>query len=269
MGKTSAKILFALLALAAFGANAHALDAAPDIQRILDKGALTVAFYSKDVYPLFYRDPNGEFVGHEVELAKKIANALGVRLEVNRDARSFDGIIDIIGEGRADLGISLISMTPSRVMKVRFSRPYLVVHPVLIINRMSRYDISDVNSLKGLASERIRISEKAGTSYAEMARSVFPMADVSLEKEWDAVLQNVADGKSDAALRDEIGVNNYLRDNKDQLLSLKTLTLTEINDQVGIAIHPDSVNLEHWLNVFLRQNGYPITARTLFEEFAK
>lgn len=240
-----------------------------DIQRIYDRGKLIVAVYKNDIMPLFYHDGSGEVVGHEIALAKDIAAALHVEIEFNREAESFDEVVSLVVNGKADMGISLISRTMNRVRRARFSKPYLIIHPVLLVNRLFISGGDESNLLAALKGRAFNISEKKGTAYVDMATSLFPEALVNERKEWDDVMKDVSKGTANVALRDEIGVTNFFKDNPKSGINMHVVPLEHINDTIGIALAPDSIQLEHWLNIFLEQNGYPIGSKELFDRFGE
>ena len=60
------------------------------------------------------------FIGHDVELARSIADALGVEIEFDRSPKTFNAITDLVASEKADMAISLVSRTLSRAEKVRF-----------------------------------------------------------------------------------------------------------------------------------------------------
>ncbi len=250
-------------------ASLVAIEPAPDIARILAAGKLSVAMVAEDVYPLFYRDGRNVLRGHEPDLAGGIAAALGVALEIKRDAKTYDEVVDMVGRREADLGISFVSITASRAMRVRFSKPYLVVHPVFLVNRMSAFAALKPEDIGASRAGAIVVSERAGTSYVGMARTLFPQGRLILENDWNAVLGNVAALRADAALRDEIGVHNALQDSLELLINLKRIVLERIRDQIGIVVHRDDAQLEYWVNVFLDQHGYPTETKTLLEKYAR
>lgn len=77
---------------------------------------------SPDYPPFESLDVNGEFVGFDIELAKLIAEELGMELEI-RDMK-FDGLIGALQAGRVDMVLSGMSATESRRENVDFSIEY-------------------------------------------------------------------------------------------------------------------------------------------------
>src|SRR5439155_17481700 len=92
---------------------------APDIARIVARGELIVAMLGVDTPPFFY-EKNGELVGVEVDLAKAIAKELGVQVRFNRTAKSFNGVVDIVARGEADMALSKLSRTLARTQVISF-----------------------------------------------------------------------------------------------------------------------------------------------------
>ena len=83
----------------------------PDIRRIKERGTLLVGMYTNDVVPFMFHDAQGNFIGHEVQLAKDMAAALGVKVAFDRSPQTFNEIVDLVAAERVDLAISLISRT--------------------------------------------------------------------------------------------------------------------------------------------------------------
>ncbi len=86
--------LLALLTLVALLSAQAQSPALPPSPRIQAAGKLTVAVFFEDVVPFFYVGPDGKLVGVDPAIAEDIAAKLGVTLEYNRAATTFDGLID-------------------------------------------------------------------------------------------------------------------------------------------------------------------------------
>jgi polar amino acid transport system substrate-binding protein len=63
-----------------------------------------------------------KIVGWDIDIAREIAKALGVQLEV-RDMR-FAGLLEAVRKGDVDLAISAITWTNEREKVLEFSMPY-------------------------------------------------------------------------------------------------------------------------------------------------
>lgn len=77
---------------------------------------------SPDYPPFESLDVDGEFIGFDIELAKLIAEELGMTLEI-RDMK-FDGLIGALQAERVDMVLSGMSATENRRQNVDFSTEY-------------------------------------------------------------------------------------------------------------------------------------------------
>ena len=95
--------VFALTALAACSSSTNTLD------KVKDKGTLTVALNPHFAPFEFKTIQNGKdtIVGADVEIAKAIADELGVKVKFSE--MSFDNVLANVQSGKADIAISGIS----------------------------------------------------------------------------------------------------------------------------------------------------------------
>src|SRR5690242_3828011 len=125
--------LIATLGLSALMAasSASGADDGPsspkDSQTIIARGIIRVAITRFDLPAFHWRDAKGELAGPEIDLARVIGRLLRVGVEFVDDCPTFDAVVDAVATGRADIGLSKLSQTPYRVLRVRFSTPYLTL----------------------------------------------------------------------------------------------------------------------------------------------
>ena len=118
------KKFFAVLMLAAallLPGLAQAKDAQTSmIDDVVKRGVLRVGFSS--FVPWAMQDKNGEFVGFEIDVAKRLAKDLGVELQLV--PTKWAGIIPALMAGKFDVIIGSMSVTPERNLKANFTVPY-------------------------------------------------------------------------------------------------------------------------------------------------
>ncbi|AAL64564.1 ABC transporter substrate-binding protein [Pyrobaculum aerophilum] len=112
----------------------------------IKKRGVLVLGTSADWPPYEYVE-GGAVVGIDIDIAKKIAQSLGVRLEV-RDMK-FSALIEAVRRGDVDIVLADMAITPDREKQVLFSIPYQVDSSVVIAKRGAR--IQNVEDLKGKA----------------------------------------------------------------------------------------------------------------------
>lgn len=248
-------------------------DLPKEIVTIKKRGYLVVSMYYKDIKPFMFHDVNGNFVGHDVELAQNIAKQLGVECRFNRSPKTFNEIVDLVALGEADMAISLLSRTLDRALKVRFSKPYIFLRPTILISRLSasRFNINLRDPIKSLSGIKLEIAEKSGTSYIGKALSFFPGSNVTGYDEWEEAIDAVLDinNPADIVIRDEIGIRNYIAEFPEKSIKLQMVTLEEekYKDPLAIAVHRDSIHLQEWLNIYFDQFGIIGNADNLLKKY--
>lgn len=253
-----------LMALAAFSSSpAHAQASA--IARIQATGKLTVAVFFEDVVPFFYVGPEGKLIGVDPAIAEDIADKLGVRLEYNRAATTFDGLIDEVVEGRADMAISLLSDTLERAARASFSQSYVSVRQFLLINRLQLGRLvaadperaNDIAALLNNPQSRIGVIE--GTSYVGFVAEDFPDAQSVSFNAWPEMLAAVKSGDLVALMYDEIEIGNWRLTDSAGAVELRPYHLVGHPDTIAIAMPPEDTDLKAWIDLYLtkaRNNGF-------------
>ena len=116
-----AAALCILVAAGACGERARQQPLAESvIETIKKRGALKVGMST--FVPWAMRDKNGELVGFEIDVARKLAADMGVAVEFVPTA--WDGIIPALLAGKFDVIIGGLSVTAQRNLTVNFTVPY-------------------------------------------------------------------------------------------------------------------------------------------------
>jgi ABC-type amino acid transport substrate-binding protein len=229
------------------------------IQRIQAAKQLTVAVFFEDVVPFFYAGPEGKLIGIDPALAEDIADKLGVTLVYNRNAETFDGLIDEVVEGRADMAISLLSDTLERATRASFSESYVSVRQFLLINRLQlgrllAADPSRANDIPGLLdSPSSRIGVIGGTSYVGFLAEDFPDAVAVEFDAWSEMLDAVKSGSLVALMYDEIEIGNWRLADSAGAVDLRPYHLEGHPDTIAIALRPGDTDLKAWVDLYLRK----------------
>jgi len=228
---------------------------APDIARIVSRGELVVAMLGVDTPPFFY-EKNGQLVGLEVDLARAIGKELGVNVRFNRDAKSFNAVVDIIARGEADMAISKLSRTLARTQVIAFSQPYLTLNHALILNRVKFAQFARDRTLpqviRGFSGS---IGVIAKSSFSDYARRNFPNAKIQEYPGWGDVLKALDKGEVIGAYRDEFEVKRILKADPTASLVLRTVTFKDLEDTLGIAVGISDQTLLAFVNEFLVQRS--------------
>ena len=98
--------------------------------------------------PYEFKDADAKIVGADIALAQKIADDLGVKLEVVD--MKVDGIIPAVQSGQVDMGIAAFSNTPERAKEVDFSNIYDKSEQMLVVDAQNKDKYTSVDALSGL-----------------------------------------------------------------------------------------------------------------------
>jgi polar amino acid transport system substrate-binding protein len=223
-----------------------------DMERILKRGKLVVAVVMEDEYPFFMRTPQGDETGFDIDMARDIASHLGVKVEFNRKAATYDEVIDVVARKEADLGISDLTATLERAKKVGFTTPYLKLNTYVLANRRQTTAYRQMSTREIVNRRGVEIVARRGTSYLKFAQKEFPLATVIPHRDSNQALQEVLKGKVFGLFEGEAYVKTLFRERPDLYLYLENLMIEGLEDHIAIAVPWESVHLLSWLNLYLK-----------------
>jgi len=244
-------------------------DYPPDIQKIIDRGELVIGMLSVDSPPFFFVDKKtGQLDGLDIKIANEMAQKLGVKLRLDRSAKTFDGVVDLVVSNEVDIGLSKLSRTLERSKRVLFSEPYIIFHHGLLINRLRIAQLShDKNPYENISTISDKIAVIQSSSYADFARQKFLNAEVVEYPKWQDVVTAVLNGSVVAAYRDELEIKRAVFGNSEAALKIQTAVLTDTEDAIAIAINHQNSHLLFWLNQFLKTLNLHYNADELLREY--
>lgn len=137
---------------------------------------------------------NPTLAGFDMDLAKYIADYLGLTLEVV--PMDFDGITEEMGTGSADLALAGLSPDPDRLLKMDFSDIYYGGKQAFVTVKANADKFTDLDSTN---SADYTIAAQSGTIQMELAEQYSPNAEkVTLTKATDIIAELVS-GQIDGA----------------------------------------------------------------------
>lgn len=120
------------------------------LSKVKDNGK--IVYYTDAMWaPFEYIGEAGQPVGVDVDIAKKIAEKIGVELEIVN--ASFDGIAPALKSGTADMAIAAITITEDRQGEMDFSDPYAVAYQNIVLMQ----EDTATTTFEGLAGKRIGV----------------------------------------------------------------------------------------------------------------
>lgn len=165
------------------------------IETIKQRGAIKIGL--SIFKPWSMRDRDGELIGFELDVGRKLAADMGVEAEFIPTA--WDGIIPSLVAGKFDVIISGMSVTPERNLTINFSDPYAYSGQTILANRA----LTEGMSLDDYNSSEITFAARRGATPATVIRQLFPEARLLLFDEDGASTQEVLNGNAHATMSAE------------------------------------------------------------------
>ena len=105
----------------------------------VEEGTLIMATNAE--FPPYEYMENNEVKGIDADIAQAIANKLGLKLRIEN--MEFDSIISSVKEGKADVALAGMTVTPERLEEVNFSTSYATGVQVVIVTEDSKITTVD------------------------------------------------------------------------------------------------------------------------------
>jgi polar amino acid transport system substrate-binding protein len=133
---------------------------------------------------------SGELIGFEIDLAKQLADDLGVTAEFV--PASYASLLDDLLADRFDVIVSGMSITPARALVANFSIPVGESYVRLVA---SREKAAGIRTSAGFDCPEVTIGVRAGAIGEQVARSSFPKATIKPFEDVDVALDALLTGK--------------------------------------------------------------------------
>ncbi|WP_052878587.1 transporter substrate-binding domain-containing protein [Vibrio coralliirubri] len=184
----------AITALLALAVSLPAIASeTPNLDKINERGSLRVGMST--FVPWAMRNKQGDLVGFEIDVAKRLAEDSGWKVEFVPTA--WDGIIPSLLSNKFDVIIGGMSITEARAKSVLFTEPYSHSGVQLAANKELAEGFTQISDFD---SRRVKIAARRGAFTVQVARETFPKAKV-LQFDDDAqAFQEVLNGNAHAVI---------------------------------------------------------------------
>lgn len=187
----------------------------------------------------------GRITGADVELIKRIAYELGMRLELVD--MSFSELIPSVQSGEVQTAISDIGITEERRQSVDFTTPYHDEPQVYLTRKkIAEQQTSRIDTLDDLADKSVGVI--TGTTYAEVARERWPEGEIAFFDTVPAMIEALLNRKVSAVLLDW------------------PIAQTLVNSTSGLYILDEYLSSDRYGAIFAKTEG-GIALRDQFNEF--
>jgi len=168
------------------------------LEQIMKRGVLRVGM---DTFvPWAMKDKTGKFVGFEIDVARKLAEDMGVKVEFV--PTKWAGIIPALLTGKFDVLIGGMGIRTKRALKVNFTIPYDYSGMSMVA---SKKKAAGFNSLDDFNKPDVELAIKIGTTAVMAAKKFMPKAKRRLFEDEAQAYQELRNGNVAAVVASSPG----------------------------------------------------------------
>lgn len=219
------------------------------IEKILRSGKLKVGMST--FVPWAMQSKTGEWVGFEIDVARRLAKDMGVKVEFI--PTKWEGLIPSLLTGKFDLIIAGMMGTPKRALKINFSQPYDFTGTQVCIHKDY---VGKIKTPLDLNNPDYVVLSRVGVTAAETAKVMLPKAQKRLFSDNGSMVQELLNGKATAIIQ-SLPEPAQLVAQHPETLALVEGTLTHEPISMGVRKgDPDTLAyLNNWIEV-VRAEGF-------------
>jgi polar amino acid transport system substrate-binding protein len=184
-------LVVSIVSPAVAGDLQNKLVAESTIEQVMKRGVLKVGMST--FVPWAMNDKNGQLVGFEIDVAKRLAADLGVKVEFV--PTKWAGIIPALLTGKFDVIIGGMSIQPSRNQKVNFSIPYDYTGQAIVAHKQLA---AGFKSIEDFNKPEVTLAARLGSTSVNAAKKYMPKAKLTLFDDESQAYQEVINGKAHA-----------------------------------------------------------------------
>jgi len=217
-------------------------SAGPVMDRIIKKGELVVGTTGAQP-PMTATTKKGKLIGLDVDIAKAMADALGVKVKFV--SMPFAKLLPALEENQVDIILSGMTITPKRNQKVAFVGPYYVSGKG-ILAVAEKY--AALQQAKGLDTPEVTVAALKDSTSQKFAETLISKAKLILTNSYEEAIDLLLKGKIDVIVADYYfcALTAYRYQDKGLIAGRSPLTF----EPLGIAMTEDTL-LINWVQNFM------------------
>jgi polar amino acid transport system substrate-binding protein len=201
-----------------------------------------VVLMEAEFKPFTWKD-GGRLVGFDVDLAREIGKELGVDVEFRET--SWGLLATELVQGKGDLIISGVTATAQRALEANFSDPYYLTRTIALVGKPKADGVKTVGELD--SPERRIVAQKGSTGEIAAKRHL-PHAKLDTFDTESLCALEVAQGRADAFVYDEVQVREHARLHPD---TTRVIDETLSIEPYAIECRKGDPETLTWLNLVL------------------
>jgi len=192
--------------------------------------------------PGAYRDESGKPIGFYVETVERLAEDLGVTLEIAD--QEWAGLIPGVISGKIDLASQALTNTPARARSMFFSGPYAPNAQTLVVQKAKKR-----SSVDAYSDPSVKLVALQGSTESLFLQSRFPKAQYVGLPDNNAVMLEVISGRADGAIITVAAAIPFIKSNP----SVDFFQLQPLSYEFGaLAMQYGDWELKNWVDEWLR-----------------
>ena len=193
------------------------------------------------------KDKEGNYVGFEIDVARRLAEDMGVKIEFV--PTKWSGIIPALLTGKFDIIIGGMSVTPQRNLKVNFSIPYEFSGMSIVADSATA---GGRTTLKDFDNPETTIAVRLGTTAAEAAKNFLPNAKKLMFDEESQTIQELLNGRVHALVASNPLPFTLAKEYAGKVYLPLDEDFTQ--EPIAFAVRKGDLDYLNWLNNWVRVN---------------
>lgn len=188
--------------------------------------------------PFEYKE-NGEIVGFDIDMIKKIAEDQGYEVEIQNMA--FDALIPALKNEKIDVIAAAMTITEERAQQISFTDPYYEADQSILV-RKGYEEVQKPEDLKGL-----KVGAQTGTTGAGWVKENIGDENLSRYEQYPLCVKDLINGNIDAVVLDKPVAKNF-----EQQEDVVVAVTIETGEEYGLGVRKGDTELLNDLNEGLK-----------------
>lgn len=165
------------------------------LTKIIESGTLRVGLTGNQP-PFSMKNKSDQLIGFDVDLANLIATSMELKLEFVE--MSFAELLPNLKEGKIDLVISGMTITPRRNVEVAFVGPYLISGKSILTNEKT---LANATNPQDIGAD-LRVVTLDGSTSEKFVENYMQHVKVELVQNYEVAIQKIIKDESDVMVAD-------------------------------------------------------------------
>ena len=231
------------------------------VAAIVERGKLLVGT-TGDYRPLSFREPDGTYWGFGIEMAREIANSMGVDVEfVNTSWPTLSA--DVLAEPQLfDMAIGGITITDARKATMLMSEGYLANGKTILCRAI---DAARFTSLADIDQPEVRVMVNPGGLNEKFANENLKQATIVVHQKNEEIPSLIAQGEADVMITEITEAPYYVQ--TDNRLAAPLLNTPFTHGQIGVLMQKEQEDLLQVVNNKIQQMKADGSLRRLHQKY--